>query len=309
MADAVKSLKAEIDQKAFRWAVETVDDDDDIETLIEGIPELLVAETSNDVLPIVEELRRLFDNVAEPSKSLGHHINRLIQTCTADGYRGTDEKNRRRRALICLDTTRILSKMYSKSNFYEKFGDKTWPSIYSLKWDKDPAIAINAISTGALAACAYLRFIFKSPPNQPPNQPLNQPPNQIPTHTCHLRHLINAPWQDVESFPECHLLVLNNFVSDLLHHLSSDDNVDPTSFRAVWETLPWILNMVSIKYSNIQSMESFLVLCGGLEARAGTKSATDANDSPIVRLMTILRPMVESIRAQHARAVETSSGQ
>ena len=52
MADAVKSLKAEIDQKAFRWAVETVDDDDDIETLIEGIPELLVAETSNDVLPI-----------------------------------------------------------------------------------------------------------------------------------------------------------------------------------------------------------------------------------------------------------------
>jgi hypothetical protein len=283
MSDAVEKLQAEIDQKALRWAVETVDDDDDMETLIEGIPEFLEAKTSDNALPIVEEL---FDR--GQSKSLGHHINRLIQTCTADGYRGTDEKLRKRRALICLDTTRILSMMLSKSFFYDKFGDKTWPSVNSLKRDKDPAIAINAISTGAVAACAYLRFIFK---------PREKAPNQMPTNVNNLRQLINAPWKDAESFSECHLLVLYGFVSGLLHHLSSDDDVDPTSFRTVWETLPWILNMGPLKYSNTRFMESFLSLCAELEQLAGTERATDTDDSPVVRLMSILRPMVEKHRS------------
>jgi len=290
MPDAVESLQAEIDQRALRWAVETVDDDGDIETLIEGIPEFLEAETREKALPIVEEL--LDPDRSKPA--FGHHINRLIQKCTADGYRGTDEKLRRRRALICLDTTRILSMVQSESFFYGKFGDKTWPSVYSLKQDKDPAIAINAISTGAWAACAYVRHIFKSG---------EKAPNQKPTHINNLRQLINAPCQDADSFPECHLLVLHGFVSSLLPHLSSDDghDVDPTSFRAVWETLPWILNMAPFKYSNLRSMGSFLALCAGLDAE--TERATDADDSPIIRLMSILRPMVESMRMQHARAV------
>ena len=286
MVEAVRSLQEEIDQSALRWAVETVDDDDDIETLIEGIPEFLDAKTSENAVPIVEEL---FNHGGD--KPLGHHINRLIQTCTADGYRGTSEKQRKHRALICLDTTRVLSMMHSKSFFYEKFGDKTWLSVNSLKRDKDSAIAVNAISTGALAACAYLRFIFKSRENAP---------NQTPTNTNNLRQLINAPWQDADSFPECHLLVLHGFVSSLLQYLSSDDR---TSFRAVWETLPWILNMAPLKYSNIRSMESFLALYAELEKLAGTERVTDADDSPIVRLMSMLRPVVESIRLQHARAV------
>jgi len=39
------------------------------------------------------------------------------------------------------------------------FGCQIWPLVNSLKWDDDPVIAINANSTGALAARAYLRSV------------------------------------------------------------------------------------------------------------------------------------------------------
>ena len=39
------------------------------------------------------------------------------------------------------------------------FGYQTWPSVNSLKRDDEPVIAIDAVSTGALAARAYLRSV------------------------------------------------------------------------------------------------------------------------------------------------------
>jgi hypothetical protein len=157
-----------------------------------------------------------------------------------------------------------------------------------LKRDKDPTIAISAISTGALAASACLRFIFKS---------REKAPNRMPTNVNNLRQLINAPWQDAESFSECHLLVLYGFVSGLLHHLSSDDDIDPTSFRTVWETLPWILNMAPLKYSNIRFMEPFLALGAGLEQLSGTERATDADESPIkFRTVLVVRKVLLATR-------------
>jgi len=293
MSEAMDSLQEEINRRGLQWAVETVDDDDDIESFVEGIPEFLNAETSKNALPIIEDL-------CDPgrSKPLGLHINRLIQTCTADGYRGTDEGIRRRRALICLDTVRILTAMHSKTFFHEKFGDKTWSSVHSLEQDKDSAIAINAVSTGAMAACAYLHFVFKSRAQAP-----NQASNQALTHIKNLRQLVTASWHvaDLNSFPQCHLLVLHGFVSSLHRHLSTA-NVDSTNFRAVWETLPWILNIAPSNYSNLQSIESFLALWAQLEKLAGEKPSTDVDDlPPIVRLMSMLRPTVESIRVWHVR--------
>jgi hypothetical protein len=291
MSDAMQSLQEEIDKRALQWAVATTDDDDDIETLIEGIPEFLKAGTSRNALPIIEELLD-----PQQPKPLGQHINRLIQTCTADGYRGANEKLRRRRALICLDTVRILTAVRTTSFSYEMFGDKTWSSIYLLQRDEDPVIATNAISTGALAACAYLRFIFKW--GQPPR------PDQTFTHIKNLHHLVNTPWHeaDIGSFPGCYLLILQGFVSSLLPHLSLDKGT-PTSLHVVRETLPQILSMAPLGHPKHRSRELFLAVWAQLKNIAETKHITDANDMPpIIQLMSMLRPTVESIQVQQAKS-------
>ncbi len=229
MSESVHSRQKEIDKNALQWAVMIVEDDDDIETLIEGIPGYLKTRTSKNAFSNVKDLLELNEPGYNP---LGQHINRLIQTCTTDGYTGTNEKLRKRRALICLDTARILTAVHFASFSYEIFGDRTWPSVYSLERDDDPVIAINAISTGALAACAYLRLIFEPGP---------QTPDQMRTHMKNLGQLVNAPWHqaDLDSFSGFHLLVLQGFVSSLLPHLKSG-KVTPMNFRVVWETIPWM---------------------------------------------------------------------
>ena len=291
MSDAMQSLEEEIDKKALQWTVETVDDEDNIETFIEGIPEFLKAETSTNALPIIKELLDL-----QQPKPLGQHIDRLIQTCTADSFHGTNEKLRKRRALICLDTVRNLTVVHSSDlkSFSELFGDKSYSSLYSLERDEDSVIAINAISTGALIACTYLRLILESS-GQVPNQESNQKPADIEI----LRQLVNAPWHkaDLGSFPGCHLLVLQGFVSSLLPHLNSVTPGRPTGFRVVWETLPRILSMARFGHPNRRSRESFLALWAELENDFAARPVTDTDDVlPIVQLMSMLRPTVESIQ-------------
>jgi hypothetical protein len=291
MSEAMKSLQEEIDKKALQWTVETIDDEDDIETLVEGIPEFLRDENNTNAHHIMKEL---LDH--KRPKPLGQHINRLIQTCTADGYHGANEKLRRRRALICLDTVRILTVVHSSDfkSFSEIFGDESLSSVYSLEQDEDPVIAINAISTGALVACTYLRLVFESS-GQGPNQASNQMPPDIGI----LRQLVNAPWHkaDLGSFPGCHLLVLQGFISSLLPRLSSAS----TSLSVVWETLPRILSMVPLGYPNCQSRESFLALWAKLE----DDHVIDTDDGlPIVQLMSMLRPTVESIRVSPIQDVQ-----
>jgi hypothetical protein len=299
ISDVIESPQEEIDRRALQWAVETIDDDDDIETLIEGIPGFLKAGTSKNPLPIVEEL---LDPKQDNRKPLGYHINRLIQTCTADGYHGANEMLRRRRALICLDTVRSLTKVHSAPFSYEMFGDKTWPSIHSLKRDKDPAIAINAISTGAMAACGYLRFVFKSRTHAP-----NEAPNLTHMDMGKLRQLVNAPWHeaDLTSFFGCYLLIIQGFVSSLQPYLKSDKGISPTfhQFHVVWETLPRILSMAPLTHSNPRSKELFLTLWAQLENLARIEHVTDNVDDvpPIVQLMSLLRPTFESIQVKQDR--------
>jgi hypothetical protein len=120
---------------------------------------------------------------------------------------------------------------------YGMFGYQTWPSVNSLKRDDELVIAINAISTGALAARAYLRsVVFLEDPQQAAAA--------LSDHAQKLFEFVNAPWPKdrLYSYTGCHLLILQGFISALLPHLSSEEAVPSTSFRAVWGTLPQILN-------------------------------------------------------------------
>lgn len=318
MSDAMRSLQEEIDRTALQWTVATIDNDDDIEIFLEGIPGYLTS--GRNAPPIIEDLLDL-----QRPKPLGHHINRLIQTCTPEGYRGAAENVRRRRALICLDTARFLTGVSYASFSYGMFGYQTWPSVNSLKRDDDPAIAINAISTGALAARAYLRSVVFV-------EGARQSPTTAADHAQKLFKFVNAPWpQDrLYSYVGCHLLVLQGFVSALLPHLSSEEALSATwtSFRAVWETLPRLLNKYP-RGSNAGELEphirkSFLDLWAELGALAGTgeapplamlwgstiipgsepirftKRVMDAADGlpPVVQLMSMLRETVEKLRME-----------
>jgi hypothetical protein len=314
MSDAMRSLQEDIDKKALQWTVATVDDDDDIEALLEGIPGYLTR--GRNAIPIVEDLLDL-----QHSKPLGHHINRLIQTCTREGDRGATENVRKHRALICLDTARFLTGVYYSSFSYGMFGYQTWPSVNSLKRDDDPVIAINAISTGALAARAYLRSVVFAEGVQP------QTPGD---HAKRLFEFVNAPWPKdrLYSYAGNHLLVLHGFISALLPHLSSEEAVPTTSFRAVWETLPRILNKYP-RGSSAGDLEpyikkSFLDLWAELGTLAGTESPPaipwgsvmiggsepirfkkhvmdDDGVLPVVQLMSMLRQTVEGLQTQDAQ--------
>ena len=68
MSDAMRWLQEGVDKKALQWTVATIDDDDDIETLLEGIPGYLTS--GRNALSIVEDLLDL-----QQPKPLGHHIN------------------------------------------------------------------------------------------------------------------------------------------------------------------------------------------------------------------------------------------
>ena len=66
----------------------------------------LVENWMGDTEAILIFVRVLLSHLQRP-KPLGHHVNRLMQTCTPEGYRSAAENIRRHRALICLDGARI----------------------------------------------------------------------------------------------------------------------------------------------------------------------------------------------------------
>ncbi len=309
MDTAIESQEKDIEKTALKWTVATIDDDDEIETLVEGIPGYIAAGTSKNALSITQDLlqsdtQQITQQTTQQFTSLGHCINRLIVTCTPEGYRGADENFRKRRALICLDTTRFLTEVYFVSFSYGMFGDQTWPSVNSLKRDEDPVIAIGAICTGALAARAYLRYLF---PDGGQTQVL------AASHVPKLLELVDAPWPEDKFYSHIgsHLLILHGFVVGLLPHLRKE-NIVPTSFHAVWETLPRILKKVPRGPDPLEPdiRKSFLALWEELGTLFGSELPTpiDGSEPPrskkpvmaVVQLMSMLLPTVESLRAEDA---------
>jgi hypothetical protein len=295
MPNAIRLQWEQIDEKALKWLVEDVDDDDDVEAIIEFIPEFLrhQAGPNRDPYPIIEELLRL------ETKPLGHHhISSLLRTCTAKDHRGANENLRRHRALVCLDTLRFLTANLSVTLLsYELFGDETCASIRLLQQDEDPAIAISAISTGALAACTYLHFVFESRPQQP---------YLIHADIENLRRLVDAPWHkcDSTSFPSSHLLVILGFTSGLLPYLQSNGAALKSFwFGAVWESLQRVLVAVPSArgYPDYQFTQLFLALCMKLRELSRTARTIavlrGANDiPPVTQLVEILASPVQKLQ-------------
>jgi len=303
MDTAIESQEKDIEKTALKWTVATIDDDDEIETLVEGIPGYIAAGTSKNALSITQDLLQPdTQQTTQQFTSLGDCINRLIVTCTPEGYRGADENFRKRRALICLDTTRFLTDVYFVSFSYGMFGEQTWPSVISLKRDEDPVIAIGAICTGAMAACAYLRYFFPDG---------GQTQRRAASHFPKLLELVDAPWPEDRFYSHIgwYFLILHGFVVELLPHLKNDE-IAPTSFHAVWETLPRILKKMprGSVYLEPDIRKSFLARWEELETIvcSGLPPLIDGSEPPrsnkpvmaVFQLMIMLRLTVESLRAE-----------
>lgn len=313
MFDAIRALQEEIEGCALQWTVATVDDDDEIEAFVEGIPGYVTSGTSKGALTIVDDLL-----LSRRSSPLGRQIERLLLTCIPEGYRSASELVRRRRSIICLDTIRFLTGIYFGSFSYSMFGFQTWPAVNSLKRDEDPVVAVNAVATGALAARAYLRAIFADGALPAPAQTHRE-------HTTILAELVAAPWpQDststaLPSLAGCNLLVLHGLLAGLLPHLRTED-VAPASFRAVWETLPRLIAKTPRDALPERPLRAaFLalwaeaedlagrpppdirwesVMIGGSEPPRFKRRVIDADTMPpVVQLMSMLRPIAEALRA------------
>ncbi|KAI9433333.1 hypothetical protein H4582DRAFT_1988573 [Lactarius indigo] len=313
MSDAIRAHQKEIEWRALLWTTATVDDDDEIEAFVEGIPGYVMSGTSKGALTIVEDLI----HSRRPSP-LGRHLERLLMTCIPEGYRSASEFVRRRRSIICLDTTRFLTGIYFASFSYNMFGFQTWRAVNSLKRDEDPVVAINAIATGALAARAYLRAIFVDGAREP-----SESARARHEHATILAELVSAPWpQDGAALPSlagCHLLVLHGLLVGLLPHMSAED-VAPASFRAVWETLPQLVSKTPLDalperplrtafLARLKEAEELAgrpvpdirwesVMVGGSEPPRFKRRVMDADVlPPILQLMSMLRPITEALRA------------
>ncbi|KAI0287224.1 hypothetical protein BC826DRAFT_941222 [Russula brevipes] len=107
VSDTVYQLQDNIEMRALQWALATVDDDDDIETLVEGISGYLTSPTSKNAPSIIQDLL----GRQQQHHPLGQHISRFIQTCIPEGFRVATENVRKRRAFICLDTVRCLTEV------------------------------------------------------------------------------------------------------------------------------------------------------------------------------------------------------
>ena len=127
MSDAIRALQKESEGHALLWVAVIMDDDDEIEAFVEVIPGYNTFGTSKPALTIVDDLM----HSRRPSP-LGRQLERLM-TCVPEGYRSTSELVCHRCSTMWLDT---------------------------LKRNEDLVVAINVVTTGVLAARAYLCTIF-----------------------------------------------------------------------------------------------------------------------------------------------------
>jgi hypothetical protein len=112
MADSPRREKR--DQDALSWTLESLTDDNEFETFIEGIPEFLQVKRDSS-LRIMKTL--LNDRT---TIQLGTRIARLLDTCRKDG--GVAVESRRKRAITCLRALWALG----METFHENSGTKIW---------------------------------------------------------------------------------------------------------------------------------------------------------------------------------------
>ncbi|KAI0052101.1 hypothetical protein FA95DRAFT_54530 [Auriscalpium vulgare] len=221
-AERLTAEEMEIDRKALSWTLAALEDDDDLESFLEGIPGFLQSNTVQHPGPTVESF--LYTSDAMNPLILA---SRLILTCV-NGSRGLKESARRRRALTCVTAVRHLTHfMHPKSNYFGLVLP-TWDMLNLLKNDNDRTISSLAMSTAAMAAYHFMQRIKTG---------------QIAFDRALSLALIDPPHEMIGRCDERDELICNGDIINLYSYVSGvvplllSEEISPADLQIVWDTI------------------------------------------------------------------------
>ncbi|KAI0260553.1 hypothetical protein BC834DRAFT_846112 [Gloeopeniophorella convolvens] len=296
--EVVSDLGPEMDRRMLERILLTVDNDNDIEAFVQGIPGFLRSGVIANEKTLVEGL--LYDQHPVP---LGWHLSHLLGTCSS-GSRDLPEAIRRRRALNTLDTLRCLTSTLTHSLTKHTMGPMTWTFNNRLQKDADPAVAINAICTGGLAARVWLHANF--------NKEIFDP-------GVHLRVFVEAPWplHAICSVETCNFMILYGVLKEVIPRLRNGSGASPDNLTPLWEVLPLLLTDIVPLTAEPRVRKGFLAVwdelldLSGVGPSLGTRglgATSDALSSPapqdrlssgmtrnILSLVEALLPIVDTL--------------
>jgi Family of unknown function (DUF6535) len=142
-----------MDAHSLQWAISCMSDDSALESFITAIPKFLDSEHHCYPQYTIGHLMEDHD------VRLGWSIGRLLQTC-AGSSSALEPHARKRRAVACMRAIwSVTEKFAGSSSLYwdTLFGAQTAEALSILRNDADPAIALMAWCTGALATRSCLR--------------------------------------------------------------------------------------------------------------------------------------------------------
>lgn len=153
MEQDLESTHSHSDTCALRWAILSVQTDDELESFIGAIPRFLDSERQDYPQYTIGQL------LEDSDVRLGWSIGRLLKTCAS--FTGTGDLHvRNRRAITCARATWYITEKFADTNvlYWDTlFGAETAESLKSLGSDFDPTVALTARCSAALAARSCLR--------------------------------------------------------------------------------------------------------------------------------------------------------
>jgi hypothetical protein len=147
----LESTHSNADAYALRWAISSVQTDDELEAFISAIPRFLDSERHNQFT-----IGQLLE---DSDVRLGWSIGRLLKTCAGSSWT-QDVYVRNRRATTCARATWYITEKFAGTTtlYWDTlFGAETAESLKTLANDFDPIIMIIARCSAALAARSCLR--------------------------------------------------------------------------------------------------------------------------------------------------------
>ena len=147
----LESAHSSTDLDALRWAISSVQTDEELESFVGAIPRFLSSERHNQFT--IGEL------LEDSDVRLGWSIGRLLKTCLISSC-PLDPLVRKRRAVTCARATWYLTEKFAGTTtlYWDTlFGEETAESLKTLGNDFDPTIALIARCSAALATRSCLR--------------------------------------------------------------------------------------------------------------------------------------------------------
>ncbi|KAI0064224.1 hypothetical protein BV25DRAFT_295778 [Artomyces pyxidatus] len=294
----------QIDSRALKWTLESLDEDHEWEQFVEGIPDFSHSKAVQNPKSILMDLMVPDTDADFASSRLAVRLSHLLETCTS-GAGTLAEDVRRRRLLACTTALWHIAETfnlpaapgapppYRVRLLSESFGS---PALTrALRADADPRIVVTGQCMGALIARRVIRDIksgttrFAEGDSQSLAELLGEPAHVV------LDYLVDAS-ADIAN--------LISVVSGILPLLASDPLSNDT-MTIVWRTLELLHDSARGQGSSADVRGAFMEVCNAVELH--TKGTSGAYRQRVTKLAGILQPIYRSIRAAQQQSILTQT--